>query len=175
MDCSLPGSSVHGISQARILQWVAISSYMGSSQPRIEPMSPALVGVFFTTVPLGSPTVLDTFWVFIEWMKVGKLQASWNNNLPVTFLLNSITNTVGCWPTIPCISLIISLYLSCNLIQWPELMTLLWKFALGLLESESWKCVWIAQSQGLTYRKSSGFMSICPYNFRFCGFRGPCS
>ena len=34
MDCSLPGSSVHGISQARILEWVAISSSRGSSQPR---------------------------------------------------------------------------------------------------------------------------------------------
>ena len=31
MDCSLPGSSVHGISQARILEWVAISSSRGSS------------------------------------------------------------------------------------------------------------------------------------------------
>ena len=34
MDCSLPGSSVHGISQARILKWVAISFSGGSSQPR---------------------------------------------------------------------------------------------------------------------------------------------
>ena len=34
MDCSLPGSSVQGISQARILEWVAISSSRGSSQPR---------------------------------------------------------------------------------------------------------------------------------------------
>ena len=34
MDCSLPGSSVHGIFQARILEWVAISSSRGSSQPR---------------------------------------------------------------------------------------------------------------------------------------------
>ena len=34
MDCSLPGSSVHGISQARILEWVAISSSRGSSPPR---------------------------------------------------------------------------------------------------------------------------------------------
>ena len=34
MDCSLPGSSVHGISQARILEWVAISSSRGSSWPR---------------------------------------------------------------------------------------------------------------------------------------------
>ena len=31
MDCSLPGSSVHGISQARILEWVALSSSPGRS------------------------------------------------------------------------------------------------------------------------------------------------
>ena len=34
MDCSPPGSSVRGIFQARILEWVAISSSRGSSQPR---------------------------------------------------------------------------------------------------------------------------------------------
>ena len=34
VDCSLPGSSVHGIFQARILEWVAISSSRVSSQPR---------------------------------------------------------------------------------------------------------------------------------------------
>ena len=34
MDCSPPGSSVHGILQARILEWVAMSSSRGSSQPR---------------------------------------------------------------------------------------------------------------------------------------------
>ena len=34
MDCSPPGSSVHGILQARILEWVAISSSRGSSRPR---------------------------------------------------------------------------------------------------------------------------------------------
>ena len=33
-DCSLPGSSVHGISQARILEWVAISFSRGSFRPR---------------------------------------------------------------------------------------------------------------------------------------------
>ena len=33
MDCSPPGSSVHGISQARILEWVAISCFRGSSWP----------------------------------------------------------------------------------------------------------------------------------------------
>ena len=34
IDCSLPGLSVHGISQARILEWVAISFSRGSSWPR---------------------------------------------------------------------------------------------------------------------------------------------
>ena len=33
MDCSPPGSSVHGISQARMLEWVAMPSSKGSSQP----------------------------------------------------------------------------------------------------------------------------------------------
>ena len=52
MDCSPPDFSVHGISQARILEWVAISSARGSSNPRMELMSllpPALAGEFFTT------------------------------------------------------------------------------------------------------------------------------
>ena len=34
MNCGLPGSSVHGILQARILEWVAISFPRGSSLPR---------------------------------------------------------------------------------------------------------------------------------------------
>jgi len=42
MDYSLPGSSVHGISQARILEWVAISSPGYLPNPGIEAMSPAL-------------------------------------------------------------------------------------------------------------------------------------
>ena len=42
MDCSPPGSSFHGIFQAWILEWVVISFSRGSSQPRIEPGSPAL-------------------------------------------------------------------------------------------------------------------------------------
>jgi len=55
-DCSPPGFSVHGISQARILEWVAISSSRGPSwYSRIESSSPALAGRFFTTKPPGNP------------------------------------------------------------------------------------------------------------------------
>ena len=36
MDCSLPGSSVHGILQARTLEWVVISAFWGSPKPRAQ-------------------------------------------------------------------------------------------------------------------------------------------
>ena len=61
MDSSPPGSSVHGIVQARILEWLAISSSRGSSQQRIESASPALAGGFFTTEPPGKPCLLMMF------------------------------------------------------------------------------------------------------------------
>ena len=48
MDCSLPGSSVHGILQARILEWVAISFSRGSSQPRDQTRISCIAGRFFT-------------------------------------------------------------------------------------------------------------------------------
>ena len=63
MDCVLPGSSIHWILQARILEWIAMPSFSrGSSQPRDQTqgslMSPALAGGFFmTSATLGSPIV----------------------------------------------------------------------------------------------------------------------
>ena len=48
MDCSLPGSSVHGIFQARILEWVAISLSRRSSQPRDWTLVSHIVGRRFT-------------------------------------------------------------------------------------------------------------------------------
>ena len=42
MDCSLPGSSVHGILQASILEWVAVPFSRVSSYPRIKPRSSAV-------------------------------------------------------------------------------------------------------------------------------------
>ena len=56
MDCSLPGSSAHGILQARILEWVARHSSGDLPKAGTEPtslMSPALAGGFF--LPLAPP------------------------------------------------------------------------------------------------------------------------
>ena len=60
MDCSLLGSSVHGIFQARILEWVAISFFKVSSRPRdrthVSCVS-CVAGRFFTTVLPGKPSI----------------------------------------------------------------------------------------------------------------------
>ena len=48
MDCSLPGSSVPGILQGRILEWVAMPSSRGSSKPRVRTEVSHIAGGFFT-------------------------------------------------------------------------------------------------------------------------------
>ena len=48
MDCSLPGSSICGVLQARILEWVAISSSRGSSRPRDQTQVSRIAGRRFT-------------------------------------------------------------------------------------------------------------------------------
>ena len=57
MDCRLPGSTIHGIFQARVLEWVAISFSRGSSQPRIEPRSPALEADALPSELPGKPVI----------------------------------------------------------------------------------------------------------------------
>ena len=58
MDGSLPGSSVHGIFQARILEWVAISFSRGYPQPRAQTHISYIKGGFFTTEPPGEPILM---------------------------------------------------------------------------------------------------------------------
>ena len=48
MDCSLPGSSIRGILQARVLEWFAVSFYRRSSQPRDQTRVSHIVGRRFT-------------------------------------------------------------------------------------------------------------------------------
>ena len=57
MDCSQPGSTLRGISQARTLEWVAIPSPGNIPDSGIKPESSAWAGRFFTTVPPGKPNL----------------------------------------------------------------------------------------------------------------------
>ena len=55
MDCSPLHSSVHGISQAEILEWVVKHFFRGSFWPRNQACVSCIAGRFFTTVPPGKP------------------------------------------------------------------------------------------------------------------------
>ena len=55
MDCNLPGSSIHGILQAGILEWVPIPSPGELPDPGIEPGSPALQADSLLSEPQGIP------------------------------------------------------------------------------------------------------------------------
>ena len=65
VDCSPPGSSVHGILQTRIVKWIAMPFSKGSSQPgsrdRVSCISD-IAGRFFTAEPPGKPnTIIESF------------------------------------------------------------------------------------------------------------------
>ena len=87
MDRSLPDSSVHGIFQARILEWIAMPSSRGSSQPRDKTcfsyvcISMSAGGFFTTSNTYYSTPVLDLF-DSLESSEWASLMAQLVKNLP---------------------------------------------------------------------------------------------
>ena len=74
-DCSPPGSSVHGIFQSGILEWVAISFSRGCSQPRDLTHISSTAGGFFPTEPPGKPhvgyeSINDSFILYLFFLTV---------------------------------------------------------------------------------------------------------
>ena len=67
IDCCLPGSSVHGIFQARVLEWVAISFSRGSSQPRDRTWISHIAGRhILPSEPQGSPGTTKALVIYRE-------------------------------------------------------------------------------------------------------------
>ena len=70
--CSLPGSSDHGILQARILEWAAIPSSRGFSQPRDQTLIssiPCIAVRFFTTEPPGKPIYILYIYIYVFYIE----------------------------------------------------------------------------------------------------------
>ena len=65
MDCSLPGSSVLGIFQATVLEWIAISFSRGSSQPRDQTRVSRIVDRRFTVWATREVQMSD--WMYANW------------------------------------------------------------------------------------------------------------
>ena len=83
MDCSPPSSSFHGILQARILEWVAISFSRGSSRPRDQTQVSHVAGRHFNLwVDHGKriqvPTLFPLAIVGIIWASVKLIAVVWN-------------------------------------------------------------------------------------------------
>ena len=110
MNCTLQGSFVHEISQARVLEWVAISSSRGFFDPGINPLSlafPALAGGFFTTEQPGKPFLFCVFyslwvgklWMWFSFPRAAVRRRQWHPT-PVLLPRNSHgrRSLVGCSP-----------------------------------------------------------------------------
>ena len=106
MDCSLPGSSIHGIFQARVLEWGAIAFSRGSSQPRDQAWVSCIADRHFTvwsttcleTWAFPSPPHIATTPSFILWISTVKY--SWNSEalcICMSPLLKLCGRKVCCW------------------------------------------------------------------------------
>ena len=91
MDCSPPGSSVHGILQARILEWVAISFSRGSSRPSDQTLVFCIAGGSLPSEPSGKPIIYSNLSIF-------------QNLLEEQICIRSILPTRAAWTQQPCVS-----------------------------------------------------------------------
>ena len=102
MNYSPPGSSVHRISQARILEWVAISFSRGSSWPRNQTHVSFTAGRFFTTEPphkpligiLICPQISHLYYVFLQFFSY----SSKKHPLPTSWLSLKSKRNFGFFP-----------------------------------------------------------------------------
>ena len=75
IDCTMPGSSVLGVLQARIPEWAAMPSSRGPSWPKDRTLVPCIscvTGRFFTTEPPGKPLVS------FDWQYWFDVQTTWS-------------------------------------------------------------------------------------------------
>ena len=91
MDCKPLGSSVHGIFQARRLEWDAISFSRGSSQHRDQICVSCIAGGLFTTEPPGKPSQLLIMSCHSFYYTDGITEAQWDQeNCPRLYKLKGI-------------------------------------------------------------------------------------
>ena len=99
MDCSPPGSSVHGICWARTLEWVAISFFRGSSHPGIFPSRDqtcvsCITGRFFTAEPLPKNSTRSSLCIWNEIQNGKTLHDFAPSASPAIFVLGYVPTTL---------------------------------------------------------------------------------
>ena len=128
MDCSPPGSSVHEIFQARILEWVAISFSRGSSQPRDRTRVSCTAGfkVSWKTCQIGEGTMVTSLFAWfqsLQYIHHGSYRKEWEDiSWSIAGLIldaNSHFHTLGPLPRICLVTKSLHLVLSSS--QFPRL------------------------------------------------------
>ena len=90
MDCSLPDSFIHGISQARILECIAISFSRGSSWPRNRMWVSCITGRFFTDWVMKGAFFVVYVKHYRQWSRGALGQTQETRDLPeVTYVVNT--------------------------------------------------------------------------------------
>ena len=102
IDGSLPGSSVHGIFQARVLEWIAISFSGDLPNPGIEPGSPALQADALPSEPPGKPTITQG-WVKRKSCSPGLVPLSSISLLVLPLLMHTCYKQMNCNCTCLCV------------------------------------------------------------------------
>ena len=149
MNCSPPGFSVHGIFQARILEWVDISSFRGSSPPRDWTCISCIASRFFTACAIGkvhlinfsSVQSLRCVWLFaIPWTAAHQASLSITNSQSLLKLMSIMlvmpsNHLIPCHPLLflpsifPSIRVFSSESVLC--IRWPKY----WSFSFSISPS----------------------------------------
>jgi len=97
VDCSLPGSSVYGILQARILEWVAISFSRDLPKPGNETRSPALQADALSSEPRGKPRNKVIQGYHIVRIMLNTYEDKRKFRIDPIFILNVLTDTKVCF------------------------------------------------------------------------------
>ena len=97
MDCSPPVSSVHMIHQARILEWVAMTSSRGSSQPRDQTQVSHIAGRFFTiwATRAAHTHTLSLLKLYFEYVQLIVYQLFYNKDVKNTLCVSDIIHTTS--------------------------------------------------------------------------------
>ena len=160
MDCSPPGSSVHLILQAGVLEWDAIPSWSGSSQPRDWTWVSGIAGRFFTI--WGTREAFEaSLW-------------SWNESiLVVEYDLNLYSSLFKCFPFWLWFSLSYNFlplfYLRRPFgISFRIGLVLLYSFSFDLPEKFV-LCPILRQGLFLVWIPATSFLNVCCWSSSWCG------
>ena len=109
MDCNLPGSFVHGIFQARILEWVVISFSWGSSRLRDRTQISCIARRFFMLNPQGFAGAVSFSWMLLiplsVWHLLLTIQMKFKNCLYYGILLTISLYYISYYLILSCLTL----------------------------------------------------------------------